>query len=171
MVKDIRQHRGTKQNGMEKFLTALLTQKLKSRLSVHFILQMCKQHSPFLTPCSCAITQIWLTAHRFVAPCRGWLKSINQHKKLDKGPTNSNEINLREDSQWVEHKSHTCQSERVGCLGPIDTSRSFLWAQTGYYDQQPNQDYRIGVGWKLVPKEEKEERHVDNRHKWLQAYS
>jgi len=103
---------------MEKFLPALLTQQLKSRLSVHLILQVYKHHSPFLEFwCSCAVTQIWLTAHRFVAPCRGGSKVLINIKKLDKGPTNSNEINLREESQWAKHKSHTCQSERVGQPG------------------------------------------------------
>ena len=157
---------------MEKFLPALLTQQLKSRLSVRLILQVYKHHSPFLEFwCSCAVTQIWLTAHRFVAPCRGGSKVLINIKKLDKGPTNSNEINLREESQWASISHTPAKVKELASLGPIDTSCLFLWVRTGYYGQQPNQDYRIGAGKKLVPKEEKDERCVDNQHKWLQAHS
>ena len=111
-----------------------------------------------------------INCRKCAAPCRGGLKVlINIKTKSDKGPTNSNEINLREEPRCAQCRSHTCQSERVGQAGSHHGSSCERGAE--YCDWQPHHDYRIGAGEKLFPQEEKEERCVDDQHKRLQVHS
>lgn len=56
-------------------------------------------------------------------------------------------------------------------LGWVTHHSYSFWQGAEYYHWQSHQDYIIGVGEKLLLKEEKEERYVDDQQKWFQEHS